>query len=380
MPATIPTDIGLTIKQLLRGSWRTDPPSPDIGPQDLDACLDVLMTTGLGPLAWNRIRRSQALSRTGAGGQLHKRYHLSALFSAMQAELIDRIASLLNEAGITPIIFKGWSVASYYRPSHLRHCGDIDLCPPPARYPDAVKALAAHAMGRGARTTELEIGMTSTGFTFSSELPGQIARVDLQRNLEKFHLFDLNQVFARSRIVCLANSEVRVLASEDHLRLLCMHFLLDGGWRALTLCDVAAMLEALPDDFAWDLCLGDDPLARNWILTVLKLAHELLDACGDVLPAAALEHELPRWLAGAIISQWSWPFAVHMPKPRFGYVLQRLPHQIASQFAARWPGPVEATFHMRARFDASPRWPYQMRFFLLAGTRYLGRLLEKRAG
>ena len=239
-------------------------------PNDLIRLAPIITSTGAGPLVWERICKLPAFASSDDAAVLRETYRTSQLFAAMQADAIERVAGILEREGIVPLIFKGWAVAQFYAAPTLRPVGDIDLCAPPGRYAEMARLLASHAHGIPGST--LEIGESTTGFTLDFDLPGQVTRVDLHRNLDRFHLKPLANIYARSQLTPIGSANIRTLSLEDHLRLLCLHFLQHGAWRPIWLCDVSAMLEALPEDFDWELCLGDDPLSRHWITVVVALA------------------------------------------------------------------------------------------------------------
>ena len=94
-------------------------------------------------------------------------------------------------------------------------------------------------------------------------------------------------MFARSESIELGGTSIRVPSAEDHLRLVAIHFLSHGAWRPVWLCDIAAMLEDLPQDFDWDRCLGNEPRIARWVTSVIELAHRLLGACVDRVPSTS---------------------------------------------------------------------------------------------
>ena len=136
---------------------------------------------------------------------------------------------------------------------------------------------------------------------------GRVGVIDLQLDLARFRLEPLAEVFERSRQVEVAGRKLRIPCPEDHLRLLCLHFLEHGGCRPVWLCDVAAMLEAETDGFDWKLCLGDDPVTTHWICIVIALAHKLLGAKLGSMPEKYRETKLPTWLVPTVLRQWSKP-------------------------------------------------------------------------
>ncbi len=353
----------------MRRCWRLRQPAPDIVDVDIGGLLHVITSTGSGPIVWNRLRALPDFASTDMGKALKDRYHTAILFAAMQAEALERIIDILKPAGITPIIFKGWSVAQFYAVPDLRPHGDIDLCVPPGRYEETARLLAEHASLPSG--TKIQFDGQVTGLSMNIGLPSQVTQVDLHRNLNRYLHCSSVDVFARSQLIPIGATYIRILAPEDHLRLLCLHFLGHGAWRPIWLCDIGAVLEKLPADFDWELCLGDTPLRRHWVLTAINLAHELLAADLDKLPKQN-QTVLPQWLKTETLKQWSRPFEAHAPNPLFSYILRNMPLRFLQEFImVRWPNPILATYRINARFDEKPRWPYQIAYFVKATFSYL---------
>jgi hypothetical protein len=82
-----------------------------------------------------------------------------------------------------------------------------------------------------------------------------------------------------------------------------MHWLMHGAWRPSGLCDVAAMVEALPADFDWPLCLGDDQFVAGWVCATIMLAHRLLGCRLETTPPRVRVD--PRaWFERAVLREW----------------------------------------------------------------------------
>ncbi len=364
------------IAELLSGAWRNEVDPAWISPEALHDIHPIVLSTGAGPLCWRRIETVPELRETDAGQLLRKSYLMTALRGQMLEETLERICEVLDEFEVIPLIFKGWSVAQYYGDPDLRPFGDIDLCAPPDRYLETAGYLSQYATTPpdGGRKRQFVPGKKTTVFGFDCELPGNVTQIDLHRDLQRFRFDQLEAVYARSRLIPVKSRQIRVLSPEDHLRLLCLHFLDHGGWRPIWLCDIAALLEALPDDFDWDLCLGDDPLTRHWVEIAVALACQLLCANPKTRPQLPA---LPSWLITEVLEQWRRPFEAHMPRTRFLQVLLHYPLEIVSEAAARWPNKIRATCATKSRFDDRPRWPYQLSefsrrafsFFELSGAR-----------
>ena len=167
--------------------------------------------------------------------------------------------------------------------------------------------------------------------------------------------------------------EVRILAAEDHLALLCVHLLSHGAWRPLWLCDVAAAVEGLPDGFDWDLCLGRSRRLSTWVGATIMLAERLLEAKVDRPPP--VRRRVPRWLEPAVLEQWGSPRPLYpgplVEMPTAEYFK---PAQALRVLRAHWVSPIQATMFPGAGFSGLPRLPLQLRFVAWKGGRFVRRL------
>jgi hypothetical protein len=193
------------------------------------------------------------------------------------------------------------------------------------------------------------------------EQPGEDALpVDLHRGLSELDDRRSDEVFARSRIVRLGDTDVRVFGPEDHLRLLALHLLRHGAWRPVWLCDLALVLETLPPDFDWACFTSGDARRADAAACALRLAHELLGAGLEGVPAEMWRRTLPRWLVPTVLRQWGdGRFEPHGTRTPMAVELRR-PRGLLRALRVRWPNAVEATVGRRARFDGFPRLPYQI--------------------
>jgi hypothetical protein len=184
--------------------------------------------------------------------------------------------------------------------------------------------------------------------------------VDLHGGLAELDDRRFDDVLARSRLVRLGETDVRVFGPEDHLRLLTLHLLRHGAWRPVWFCDVALIVETLPPDFDWACFMSGDGGRTDAAVCALRLAHELLGASLEGVPAAVRERRLPRWLVPAILRQWADArFEPHGTRTPMAVVLRR-PRGLLRALRARWPNAVEATVGRRARFNGLPRLPFQI--------------------
>jgi putative nucleotidyltransferase-like protein len=347
---------GRLVAGILAGAWRHDPPKLAAANDHLERVAPLLVASGAAGLAWNRISRHPQLREAPAAAALRDAYRALALEEVRKEAALRKVADLFGAANMEPMIFKGWAAARSYAKPYLRPFGDIDICAPPGRHREATELLRQRAVP-GLEAPDM--WLTHEMGIFVLDCDGEAIQIDLHASLGKFLLPSATSVYDRSLRLPLGERTIRVPCPEDHLRLVAIHFLKHGGWRPLWLCDVAAMLEALPCDFDWDRCLGDDPRARHWIACALELAGELLDARIDHVPSRCRVQRLPRWLTGTVLKEWRAPYAARFAARPLAHMLAR-PSIIPAELRARWPNKVKATIAVGGRFDRMPRLPYQM--------------------
>ncbi len=249
----------------------------------------------------------------------------------------------MRAKGIDALLLKGWSIARLYAEPALRPLGDIDLL---VRARDSPRARVEAA-------------------ALATRPP-----VDLHTGLSDLTDRTVTELFDRSAMIQLGDTEVRILGREDQLRHLCLHFFRHAGARPLWLCDIAAALEAMPADFDWDSCLRGDALLTQRVLCAIRLAEMLLDA----RPARPLPAEqcrsVPNWLTCAVLESWAAPFDPRVYRPTALSLSLREPREILPAIARRWPNPIEATVLRAASLDDSPRLPVQLREAIVRVVRF----------
>ncbi len=343
---------GRLVAKVLTGAWRdSNLPELDLSASDLDEVTPLLYGSGTAALGWHRLSKTQ-LRETAAADQLHQAYRLQSLHSELQEQKIEKIFRLLREAGVEVILAKGWAAARRYPDKVLRPYGDIDLCVRPRHYKLAEKIVA------GAEARD--------------------CWVDLHRQFSEIDERALDDLFSRSQVVSLGSEQIRILGLEDQLALSSIHLLRHGAWRPLWLCDVGVIIENLPEDFDWQICLGTNPTRTDWILSAMRLAKELLGANTERAPAAA-NAALPGWLVESVLKQWENPTAINQPPMSHPVPIVELlkrPSGLIDGLRQRWPNPILATISVNGRFNDYPRLPYQMANCLSR----LGRVLLNRPG
>jgi len=338
------------LERVLTGSWRGRPSTIDLSEDEFARLLPLLLPGGLGGLAWQRLRHSPHLS---AARQLRQSQRDQALQNMAHEEQLGQLFVRLRDADVEPLLVKGWSVSRLYAQPGLRPCGDIDLCVRPDGMAAATQALVAAA--DSARDADLHEGVA-----------------DLEDR-------SWAEIFRRSRLVRLEETEIRILCPEDQLRHLCLHLVRHGAFRPLWICDVAVVLESLPADFDWDYCLRGQRWLTDWVVCTIGLAQRLLEARVEQPEIARRARALPGWLASTVLRLWDQglqssdvvltPFTAY-PRSWAGLRLA---------FGQRWPNPIRAAYKLRlSPFTRLPPPLVQFTAFCLRAGQYAASKVRSR--
>jgi hypothetical protein len=339
---------GSLLAKVLSGTWRNEPADIDISENELALLNPLLQGSGAGGLGWWRIRHIN-LEKLPTGEQLLASYRLQTLQAARHSLNIQAIFTLMKDAGIEAILVKGWASARLYPAEGLRPYGDVDLV---LRPQDLEKAKAV-----------------------MSSPAGRKYWVDFEHeDLEKLDEQDIESLFAHSRRIKLGNTDIQVMGEEDHLRFLCIHLLRHGAWRPLWLCDIAVAVESRKSDFDWQRCFGKDEKQADWVLSTVRLAHELLSA--DIKDTPAENKILPKWLVPTVLKQWEQPCSAEHRPPELIMTTLRHPRRIPQAIRERWPDPISASIRMNVSLNKLPRLPFQVANYIVSLTRFVTRLPE----
>ncbi len=348
---------GHLVAEILTGAWRDSPPAVQISESDLDEVTPLLYASGAVALGWRRLSTSE-LRNCPSAEVLHQAYRLMVLQSEIHEQQLEKLFRLLREASVDAVLAKGWVAAGLYPDRALRPFGDFDICVPAVQFKLVQDVLSSR--------------------------DAQDCWVDLHKEFQELDDRSTEEIFARSRRITLGSEQIRVLGVEDHLALLCIHLLKHGAWRPLWLCDIAAAVESLPQDFDWSICLGRNSRSEQWITCAIGLTRQLLSARIDHLPKYITSKEVPPWVTQSVLYQWSILHSgEHRPMHSLPLMVTNLKQgrDILKAVLGRWPDPITATFNRRGRFNNFPRVPYQLLDFLVLNTKYLTQLPAKlRAG
>jgi Uncharacterised nucleotidyltransferase len=360
------------LASFLNGSWRRECPPLSLTPAEVARAAPLLIGSGAAALGWRRIKDTPALKGCAEAQELCQSGQILALEDARLDGALEFVATRLNEAGIVPMIAKGWAVAHFYSSRYLRAYGDFDLCAPAGRY-----ELARATLLRLTPTRSPESDMDDIFVDCGPDLG--VCTIDLHKNFDATaYMPPVETLHARSTPAKAGSADIRLLAFEDHLRFVIMHLLKHGAWRPSGLCDVAAMVEAVPPDFDWDLCLGDDKVAAGWIGATIMLAHRLLGCRLDTTPPA-VRADPPAWFERAVLREWEAPYAGRF-RSVTASALAKNPGEFLHWLRVRWPTPVAALIEARSPVNTPHCLPDQVvsfaRTLARGSAKYLSSTLQ----
>lgn len=242
--------------------------------------------------------------------------------------------SLFRKAGVEPILIKGLSAARFYPEPGSRVSIDMDL---------AVSADDFEA------ASKIAVSAAAAGLA-----------IDLHRELRHLDTVNWNDLFARSQLLDLEDGDIRILCPEDHLRVLCVHWLMDGGTFKERLWDISYAIQNRPPDFDWDRflnCVSEN--RRRWLVCAIGLAHHFLDLDLDSTPIKEEAEKIPAWVIKSVEKEWASeikfrPLDTIWNDPR--EILKQIPRRLR-------PNPIWATVQMEGSFDANTRIFYQLGSF-----------------
>lgn len=255
----------------------------------------------------------------------------SALQSAVEERSISAAVKLFRLNGIEPILFKGAAAARNYPADKIRNSTDIDLAFSAVDFDRAFQL----AQGDGYKGLVL----------------------DIHREFKHLDTVDWDIIVGRSQVIKIGDTEVTVPSDEDHLRLLCVHWLVDGGYFRERLWDVYYAVENRSANFDWSVCLDQVSAdRRRWIICTIGLAHHYLQLNVDQLPFTDEAKQIPGWLLRAVEKEWASGLRL-MPIQQFAGQPTMFFRQIKKRLP---PNPITATIDVEGSFDSKFRFHYQL--------------------
>ena len=325
---------GKLIARSLEGAWRPALEPLSLSSEEIHQIASLLLVTDTAALVWRRLQPC-TITSSWAHAYFKEAHRKHTIESAVHQANIRDAFRRMRAAKIEPILFKGWAVARLYPEAGLRPYGDLDLW---------------------MQARDLEI------FNYELKSNGEPEyRVEPHASFYPQYARSIADVMDHSQLVPLGDIQVRVPSHEDHLRLICLHFLYHGGWRPLWLCDIALLTESAGTGFDWDLCLGGNAKHADWIACAIGVAHQLLGARVAGTPVEKRARALPRWLITAVLKQWQKGGGISIADNLSFSLPRRVLNPVALLRALRehWRNPVQASVEMNAWFSETPRLPLQ---------------------
>lgn len=264
----------------------------------------------------------------------------------VQETRISACFSLLSDLDFHPILFKGYVAAANYPKDHDRRYADLDIAVPFSEYEKVREYLP-----------EL----------FKKHIP-----VDLHCEFRQLDTLDWDELYSRSEIKRIGDSDVRVPCPEDHLRILCVHWLNDGGEYRERLWDIYYAVANRPQDFDWDKCLGCvSKVRREWVIYCIGLAHKYLGLDIKQLPFKEEALNLPAWLPDFLEKEWASNIRtvpLRIAYKRHGMILKQIGKRIP-------PNPLLAAVQTESSLDTNFLLSMQLRSIFLRSKASIKRFL-----
>lgn len=256
-----------------------------------------------------------------------------ALKYRVSEQQIVRVFEFFRANGIEPILIKGWSASLFYPEPFLRSFSDIDIAVAPGEYQRALNLIDSNKIN-----------------------------VDLHEGLRHHDTSDWEYLFENSKLVNIDDTKIRILCAEDALRVLCVHWLTDGGAYKDKLWDIFYAVANRPVDFEWEKCLNVVSAKRRlWIIYTIGLAHKYLGLDIRNLPFESEASEIPPWIIKTVEREWATDVRL---RPLDANLFDR--KQLWKQIIKRIPpNPIQATVESEGDFDDRSRIRYQANSILM---------------
>lgn len=264
---------------------------------------------------------------------------------------LNNVWEKYREKGFTPILIKGWATAIFYPNPAERLYVDFDLVFDSDQF-EAAKEIA--------RTADF-------GFL-----------IDFHNGVRHLDSLSFSELYQNSVLKKCGDDVVRVPCDEDHLRIICVHWLNDGGTEKKKLWDIYYAVENRRADFDWKKCLDVvEGKRRFWVICAIGIAHRYLNLSVDDLPFKDELKKIPKWVYKAVEKEWASGVRL-LPLHQFLNQKKELWKQIRKRIP---PNPIQATIELGGNFDRTPRIFYQIgNIFirLLPSWRRVSEMLKKR--
>ncbi len=246
-----------------------------------------------------------------------------------------------RDNSVEPILIKGLASARWYPSEIGRASVDVDLC-----------------------VSEDEFDICQN--LINSNPPARVS-IDLHRGLRYLDPMPWKILFENSELVEIDGVGIRQLCPEDHLRVLCTHWLTDGGENKQRLWDIFYLVDRKSGNFDWDKCLNVvSENRRRWVVYTIGLAHYYLGLDISGLPFEKEVKETPKWFRKVVERNWEKGIPI-IPLKSCKHDRKIFWQQLKKRFP---PNPIFATVSMEGSLDAKTRLHYQFGNFFMRSMFY----------
>lgn len=258
-----------------------------------------------------------------------QKFHLVKVV-AVRSQL-NKCLEFFRDKATDYLLIKGIVAGQWYPESSHRLFSDFDFVVDPSEFQQLLAELA--------------------------EATHRLPTIDLHSGVHPLDTLSWHLLLERSAIFAYFDTYVRVPCPEDHLRIMVVHWLTDGGEYRERLWDIYYSVANRPAEFDWNKCLDVvSPTRRKWVITTIGLAHKYLGLNIDDLPFAEDAKDIPQWIIRTVEREWARE--VRLIPLRIAY---RKPRMLIEQIRKRLPpNPITATIDMEGEFDDRPRIWYQL--------------------
>ena len=280
---------------------------------------------------------------------------VNKLFYKVWEHRLEKAWNHFNDAGFKPILIKGWAASQFYPNPPDRKWVDIDLIIEPSQFKAAEDFMKREDVG---------------------------VLVDLHKGARHLDELSFENLFENSIFKKCGNTNVRVPCDEDHLRIICVHWLNDGGEDRDRLEDIYFAVLNRSEKFDWERCLNSvTKKRRTWVVSAIVITNKYLDLPLEGIPLTKKDCELPNWLTNTLENEWGKSIRL---KPLHSVLGNK--KEFRQQLEKRLlPNPIQATIEVGGVFDNRPRVIYQFHDILKRsipslkklGRTYWTRLIRK---
>ncbi len=174
--------------------------------------------------------------------------------------------------------------------------------------------------------------------------------VDLHSGLRHLDTSGWEDLYRNSGLISIDGINLRILRAEDHLRVLCVHWLNDGGADRTRLWDIFFALKYKPPDFDWDRFFNSVGEKRKvWLLCVVGLVVQYLGLQPEDLPDEFSKTDIPLWVKRQVEREWKSDYRL-LPIENSMADWREFIRQIRKRIP---PNALQATIELEGRMDDS---------------------------